>query len=53
MNRKQLMAAARRQETDARCINNTRGMARHGKKLGAKRVREMLKKDLEKRNPDG
>ena len=43
MRRATLMKVARRQGTDARCINPWRGMARHGKKLGAKRVRVFLR----------
>ena len=38
------MAVARTQETDARCINPWRGMARRGKRLGAKKVRQHLRK---------
>jgi hypothetical protein len=44
MKRAEIMAVARTQETDARCINPWRGMARRGKRLGAKKVRQHLKK---------
>ena len=44
MKRAEIMAVARTQETDARCINPWRGMAHRGKRLGAKKVRQHLKK---------
>jgi len=45
MKRAEIMAVARTQETDARCINPWRGMAQRGKRLGAKKVRQHLKKE--------
>ena len=44
MKRAAIMAHARTHETDARCINPWRGMARRGKRLGAKKVRQYLTK---------
>ncbi len=44
MKRAEIMAVARTQETDARRINPWRGMARRGKRLGAKKVRQNLRK---------
>lgn len=45
MKRAEIMAVARTQETDARCINPWRGMAQRGKRLGTKKVRQHLKKE--------
>lgn len=42
--RAEIMAVARTQETDARCIGPKRGMSRRGKRLGAKKVRQHLQK---------
>ncbi len=42
--RAEIMAKARTQESDARCINPWRGMARRGKRLGAKKVRQHLRR---------
>jgi hypothetical protein len=44
--RAEIMAVARTQSTDARCINHKRGMSRRAKRHGAKRVRQHLKKQL-------
>lgn len=44
MRRAEIMAVARTQETDARCINPWRGMARRGNRLGATKVRQHLRK---------
>ena len=46
MKRAEIMAVARTQATDARCINPKRGMGRRAKRQGAKRVRQHLKKQL-------
>ena len=46
MKRAEIMAVARTQSTDARCINHKRGMGRRAKRQGAKRVRQHLKKQL-------
>jgi len=43
MKRSEIMAIARTQETDARCIGPKRGMSRRGKRLGMKKVRQHLK----------
>jgi hypothetical protein len=52
MKRAEIMAVARTQESDARCINPWRGMARRGKRLGAKKVRQHLLKELCERRTD-
>ena len=44
MKRAEIMAVARTQETDASCISPKRGMARRGKRLGSKKVRQHLQK---------
>ena len=44
--RAEVMAIARTQATDGRCINHKRGMGRRAKRQGAKRVRQHLKKQL-------
>jgi hypothetical protein len=44
MKRAEIMAVARTQETDARCIGRKRGMGRRAKRLGAKKVRQHLRK---------
>ncbi len=46
LRRAEIMAVARTQESDARCINPWRGMARRGKRLGAKKVRQHLKRGI-------
>lgn len=43
MRRKHIMAVARTQDTDARCINPKYG--RIAKRQGAKKIRQMLKKE--------
>jgi hypothetical protein len=44
MKRAQIMAIARTQETDARCIGPNRGMAHRAKRLGSHKVRQHLRK---------
>jgi len=48
MQRKEIMAAARTQKSNASCITNKRGKARHAKRQGAKRVRQQLQQRLKK-----
>lgn len=47
MRRKEIMAAIQTQKHDASSIGNKRGMARRAKRQGAKRVRQLLRKEQE------
>jgi len=47
MRRKEIKAVARTQKSDASSIGNKRNMAKRAKRLGAKKVRQHLRKETE------